>query len=114
MLKGKFFLQFDYNLRLFKKQYKNVTYYPINIYNSTFKKLKHNLCYSKSDEIEIEHLRNVIDDVLQISSVLPLTGDIISEAVKFEMRWGFDKPDALVYASIVDDLKKTDFSLFSG
>jgi glycosyltransferase involved in cell wall biosynthesis len=46
----------------FKKKQGNVTYYPISLYNTRLKKIKHTLFYSKSDEAEISSYLNVIND----------------------------------------------------
>lgn len=46
----------------FKSKQGNTTYYPIPLYNTIFKKLKHNLFYCKYDDIEISYFLKVIDD----------------------------------------------------
>lgn len=46
----------------FKSKQGNTTYYPIPLYNTKSKKLKHNLFFSKYDEKEIAYYLKVIED----------------------------------------------------
>lgn len=46
----------------FKSKQGNTTYYPIPLYNTKSKKLKHNLFYNKYDEKEITYFLKVIED----------------------------------------------------
>jgi glycosyltransferase involved in cell wall biosynthesis len=46
----------------FRKKDGNTTYYPLSLYNSKFKKIKHNLFYKKSDKKEVNAYLEVIND----------------------------------------------------
>ncbi|MCF0055162.1 glycosyltransferase [Dyadobacter sp. CY356] len=47
---------------VFKDKLGHVTYYPISLYNTYLKKLKHNLFYDKYDGIETNAYKQVVDD----------------------------------------------------
>ena len=55
-------ISFFHDDDLFKISEGNTTYYPISLYNKALKKFKHNLFYSRYDEIEIASYLQVIND----------------------------------------------------
>jgi glycosyltransferase involved in cell wall biosynthesis len=55
-------VSFIFNDDCFKKKIGKTIYYPLDLYNSKIKKLRHNLFYEKSDEIEMQALLKVIKD----------------------------------------------------
>lgn len=46
----------------FKKKERNTTYYPISLYNTKLKKIRHNLFFSKFEKKEVEYFLKIIDD----------------------------------------------------
>ncbi len=55
-------LSFFYNDSCFKNRVGNTTYYPLSLYNSKFKKLKHYFRYKKYDKSEIDAFKKVVND----------------------------------------------------
>lgn len=55
-------VSFFHSDEYFKVTKGKTTYYPISIYNSTIKKIKHNLFYKKYDNLEINYFLKVIED----------------------------------------------------
>ena len=53
---------FFHNDREFKVIQGTTVYYPISLYNSVLKKIKHSICLSKSDQSELDYFQNIIDD----------------------------------------------------
>jgi len=53
---------FFHNDDCFKVIENGTTYYPVPLYNTPLKRLKHNLHYSKSDEIEVTYYLKVVED----------------------------------------------------
>lgn len=55
-------ISFFHSDEYFKVTKEKTTYYPISIYNSKVKKIKHNLFYKKSDSLEVDYYLKVIED----------------------------------------------------
>lgn len=55
-------ISFFHNDNIFKVKKGNTTYYPISLYDTKFKKFKHNLFYSKYDSVEIDEYLKVVND----------------------------------------------------
>ena len=55
-------ISFLHNDDCFKIKQNNATYYPIPLYNTTSKKIKHNILYKKQDINEVHYFMKVIED----------------------------------------------------
>jgi len=55
-------ISFYHSDKCFKTKQGRTTYYPISLYNSKIKKIKHNLFYKYSDKKEVDAYMRVIDD----------------------------------------------------
>lgn len=55
-------ISFFYNDNVFKVKNGGTIYYPIRLYNTKFKKIKHNLFYKKYDFVELSYYSKVIND----------------------------------------------------
>jgi predicted nucleic acid-binding protein len=61
----------------------------------------------KSGEEERTRLHSVLNRILAIASVIPLTSAVLAEAVKAESSFSLSPQDAVVYASVLHHLKGT-------
>jgi hypothetical protein len=62
----------------------------------------------RSGEEEQQRLHQVLDRILKIAELIPLTREVLAEAVHCQSGLNLKSPDAIVYASVLSHLAKED------
>lgn len=74
------------------------------------------LALEKRSVIEKRNFASDLLEVLQVATLIPLTEQTVREAMSYETTLGLEEQDAVVYASVISDLRATtqglDRSLF--
>jgi predicted nucleic acid-binding protein len=58
----------------------------------------------RSQEEEKDRLRSTVERLLAITEIIPLSAQILSSAIKYQLDYGFSPQDSIVYASILQHL----------
>ena len=58
----------------------------------------------RSQQEEKERLRNTLNRLLNLAEVIPLTSEILSTAIRYQLEQALSPQDAIVYASVLEHL----------
>lgn len=61
-----------------------------------------------SQEEQKRRLDALIEKILEVCKIIPLTAEILTEAIKYQSEYNLEPQDSIVYASVLDHIKKSD------
>ncbi len=61
-----------------------------------------------SQEEQKRRLDALIEKILEVCKIIPLTAEILTEAIKYQSEYNLEPQDSIVYASVPDHIKKSD------
>ncbi len=62
----------------------------------------------RSQEEEKQRLQVAIEKILEVCKIIPLTAEILTEAIKYQSEYNLEPQDSIVYASILDHISNSD------
>ena len=61
-----------------------------------------------SQQEQKQRLDAVIEKILEVCEIIPLTSKILTEAIKYQSEYNLEPQDSIVYASVIDHTSKFD------
>lgn len=60
-----------------------------------------------SQQEQKQKLDAVIEKILKVCEIIPLTAEILTEAIKYQSEYNLEPQDSIVYASVLEHMSKT-------
>ncbi|MGB6295984.1 MAG: hypothetical protein WBF90_07330 [Rivularia sp. (in: cyanobacteria)] len=61
-----------------------------------------------SQQEQKQRLDAVIEKILKVCQIIPLTAEILTAAIKYQSEYNLEPQDSIVYASVLEHMRKSD------
>ncbi|MEM7714561.1 MAG: PIN domain-containing protein [Cyanobacteria bacterium P01_A01_bin.68] len=61
-----------------------------------------------SQQEQKQRLDAVLEKILEVCEIIPLTSKILTEAIKYQSEYNLEPQDSIVYASVIDHISKSE------